>query len=641
MHTTKHNSFAMGRISDKVREIWRSRRNWNNGKPWTWHHFAVFFFSMRGQKRLWSFAWRIVRWFWRLAFGGSELDDQDYKRWRQLYMPGPKDFDRFRRRLPRQEYQPLISIVIPVFNPKLEYLKACITSIREQIYPNWELCLADDASTDPEVKDYLRSLESDQIRIVFRESNGHIAACTNSALEMASGAYVAFADQDDLLTRDALFHVVEKLNEDPTWDIVYTDEDKVTEDGDFIHPHFKPEWCPENFMTRNYLGHLVVVRRSLVEAVGGFRVGLEGAQDFDLLLRITERTKYITNVPRVLYHWRRHEASTALNETAKTYAFDHGEKALNDALVRRNIEGEAKVQEGLPGIYTLRFPVPQDAPKVTILVPSKDKADVLGVCLKSVFEKTTYPNFEVLLLSNNSSEESFFQLVEDWEKREPERFRWVRCDYPFNYSKLTNDGVALTDADYILLLNNDTEVIHGDWILRMLEYAQQPEIGAVGVKLLFPNGTVQHGGVVIGLGGVAGHTFLTVDRNDPGYFHQLRAVSNYSAVTAACLLVEARKFHEIDGFNDFLEVEYNDVDFCLRLREAGYRNVFLPDVELYHYESLTRGHPHSTRSSYKRHLREVKYMKDHWGHLIEHDPCYSPNLSKTLTHFNLNFDKKR
>lgn len=620
---------AINELRDKVKAVWHAHMS-ENHRPRTLYHMAIFFFSVRGQKRIWGFAWRTVRWVVLWITGGQPIDLLDYNLWAKKNFPKPKDFVRFRAQQALFSYKPTISILVPVYNPKLEHLEECIDSVSKQLYPNWQLCIADDASSDPAVREYLESLQDPKIHVIFREENGHIATCSNSALSEAKGEFVALLDQDDLLTRDALFHVVALLNERSEADLIYTDEDKITDEGELILPHFKPQWSPESFLTRNYIGHLAVIRKELLDRVGGFHEGLDGAQDYDLLLRVTEQTDRIERIPRVLYHWRLHGESTSMNKEAKTYAFDNGAEALNRALKRRGLAGRAEVQEGLPGAYIMRFDL-LDTPKVTIVIPSKDKADVLEVCLKSIFKLTTYPNYEVLLLSNNSSEPSFFELVKHWEEQEPERFRCTLCDYPFNHSRLMNDGVGKTDASYILLLNNDTEVIREDWIERMLEYAQQPKVGAVGAKLLYHNDTIQHAGVVMGLGAVAGHTFTGVDKSSAGYFSLLRSVSNYSAVTAACLLVDAAKYKEIGGFDEKLEVEYNDVDFCLRLGAAGYRNVVVQDVELYHYESLTRGHPHSNPESYRRHLREVRYIKEKWGHLIEDDPYYSPNLSRTHT----------
>ena len=450
----------------------------------------------------------------------------------------------------------------------------------------------------------------------------------------ATGEYVTLLDQDDLLTPDALFKNVKVLNKDQTVDLIYSDEDKVNEKGQRTDPHFKPDWCPDNFLSRNYLGHLLLLRKDILDQINGFRIGFEGSQDYDLMLRYTEHCKNIHHIPEVLYHWRMHDASTASNEEAKPYAFESGVKALEDALDRRGVKGKVALVENLPGFYSIRYEI-ENPGKVSVIIPSKNLADITNVAIESIFKLTDYPDFEVILISNNSDEQAFFDLAKKWKEKEPERFVFIEDNGSFNFSRLMNNGAKVATGEYLLLLNNDTEIIHADWMTGMVEQAQRESVGAVGVKLLYPNEAVQHAGVVIGLGGVAGHSFVNHKRTDPGYFYYLKSISNYSAVTAACLMVKRSVFEEVKGFDEGLAVEFNDVDFCLRVKELGLDNVYLPHVELFHYESISRGHPHKTRKSYNQSMKEVQFFSERWDKYIKNDPCYSKHLSLIFTDFRL------
>jgi GT2 family glycosyltransferase len=451
---------------------------------------------------------------------------------------------------------------------------------------------------------------------------------------MSTGEYVALLDQDDLLSQDALYKNVLALNENNKIDLIYSDEDKMNEKGQRVDPHFKPDWCPDNFLSRNYLGHLLLLKQSILKEIGGFREGYEGSQDYDLLLRYTEKSKVIHHIPEVLYHWRMHMNSTAVNEEAKPYAFNNGIKALEDALVRRGIAGKVNLIENLPGFYSIRYQI-DTFKKVSIIIPSKDKADITNTAIESIFNLTTYPNYEVILISNNSSEQSFFDLVTKWKKLKPDNFVYIEDNGNFNFSRLINNAAKVATGDYLLLLNNDVEIIQKDWMTAMVEQAQRESIGVVGVKLLYSNDTVQHAGVVIGLGGVAGHSFVGQERNASGYFYYLKSISNYSALTAACILVKKETFEQVNGFDENLAIEFNDVDFCLKVKELGYNNIYLPHVELYHYESISRGHPHKTRKSYQQSMKEVDYFSNKWTSYIQNDPCYSKHLSLIFTDFRL------
>lgn len=551
-----------------------------------------------------------------------------YQQFMARHFARPSDLQEYRENATAFTDPPLISVVMPVYDPPMAFLEAAIRSVLDQAYTHWELCIADDRSRDPAVRKCLERWmkEDPRIKVVFRSTNGHISRASNSALELATGTFVALMDHDDRLAPDALYHIAKRLQQRPDLDIVYTDEDKVDDQGRHSDPHFKPQWCPDHLLSRNYFGHLVVIRRSLLNAVGGFRVGFEGSQDYDLLLRCTERTERIARIPRVLYHWRIHAASAAHGEDVKPYAYEAARKALTEALERRGEPGEVSFLDGFRG-YGIRFTSPLRG-RVSIIIPTKDKADILRTCLTSLFTLTDHPDFEVLVVSNNSTERALFDLLAEMKAAHPGRFDWVAHDTPFNFSELMNAGVARSTGAHLLFLNNDTEVLHADWLRAMHEWSQRPSIGAVGVKLLYHNDTIQHAGVIIGLGGVAGHTFVGAHRDGPGYFNYINTINNNSAVTAACVMVERAKLERIGGWDEAFTVEYNDVDLCLRLREAGFNNVYLPHVTLHHYESLTRGHPHMTRESYERHLREVGLFKARWAKYIDDDPCYNPNLGR-------------
>lgn len=527
--------------------------------------------------------------------------------------------------LPLLPRTPKISVLMPTYETPERYLRAALDSVVDQLYPHWELCIADDASPSPHVTAVLEEYAAldDRIKLVVRERNGHIAAASNSALALATGEFVALLDHDDVLTRDALFHVALLLGDHPDADMIYSDEDKVDDSGMRRDPYFKPDWSPDSFLGRMYTAHLGVYRRSLVEAIGGFRVGFEGSQDYDLVLRLTERTTKIHHIPRVLYHWRIHEESTAASGGAKEYAFEAGRRALAEALERRGEPGQVQRLPDL-GSYIVRYAI-RDPARVSIIVPTRDHADDVERCLSSIFARSTYPDFEVVLLDNGSTDPPALEAFAGWPERDP-RVRVVPYDVPFNFSRINNYAVTQSTGRYLLFLNNDTEVLVDDWLEAMVEQAQRPSIGAVGAKLLYPDGTVQHAGVVLGIGGVAGHSHKYSDGAAHGYFNMLRTVNNYSAVTGACMMIRRDAFQAAGGFDERLAVAFNDVDLCLRLRAAGLYNVVLPHVVLYHHESKSRGHE-DTPEKQARFVAEQAVMKERWNVGGLDDPHYSPHLS--------------
>ena len=523
-------------------------------------------------------------------------------------------------------YKPLISVLIPVYNVSYTLLSRCIDSILNNTYPNFEICLVDDKSTNEDTLIALDEYEKKdpRVKVKHRTENGHISRTTNDALNMAKGEFVALVDNDDEITPNALYEVVKALNEDKNLDFIYSDEDKLNENGRRCYPNFKPDFSPDTLLSSNYICHLAVIRKSLVEKVGGFEVGLEGAQDHDLFLKCSEQTDKIHHIPKILYHWRIIPGSTADKIDNKSYALETGKKVVENALKRRGIDADVKIDE--PSIhYIVEYKIKKE-PLVSIIIPTKDYADVTRKCLESVFKKTTYKNFEVILMNNNSEKEETFKLFEEYKKKY-DNFKVIDANYEFNYSRINNEAVKKSKGEYICLLNNDTEILTPEWLTVMVSYAMQDHIGCVGPKLLYPDDTVQHGGVIVGLGGVASHAYIGTPRNDIGDFGRLRVPYNYAAVTAACLVVKKSKYLEVKGLEESLKVAYNDIDFNLKLLDKGYYNVFTPQVELHHYESKSRGYD-TTPEKFDRYKKEEDYMYEKWDKYIKNDPFYNPNYTK-------------
>ncbi|NEP59972.1 MAG: glycosyltransferase [Symploca sp. SIO2G7] len=563
-----------------------------------------------------------------------QSDDINYQQWLNNNYPRQADLCQMAQTVEIFSYQPIISVIMPVFNPPAAFLKEAIESVLAQVYPYWELCIADDSSTNNYVRPILEEYmgKDKRIKVLWREENGHISQASNSALELATGEFVALLDHDDLLSQDALYEIVLLLNKHPHADMIYSDEDKIQDDGRFREPFFKPDWCPDSFLSRMYTAHLGTYRRVLVTEIGGFRVGYEGSQDYDLVLRLTEKTDNIFHIPKILYHWRSHAASTASNLESKSYATDAAKKALADALQRRG-ESSARVIYLSCGHHIVRYEV-KEFKKVSIIIPTKNLGNILNNCLQSVFAKTQYPNYEVLLIDNGSTEARTHQVIQNWQSKEPDRFSYKLLDIPFNFSKINNYAVEHCQGEYLLFLNNDTEVVTPDWLEAMVEQAQRPSIGAVGAMLLYPDKTVQHAGVVGGIGGVAGHSHKYYTSDSPGYFGQLQTINNYSAVTAACLMCRRNVFEEVGGFEEELTIAFNDIDFCFKIFEKGYRNIYLPHVVLYHYESKSRGYE-DTVEKQTRFGQEIQYMQNKWQNILQYDPCYSLNLTNKTEDFSL------
>ncbi|ENJ2905122.1 glycosyltransferase [Escherichia coli] len=549
-------------------------------------------------------------------------------------LPGNKEVSLM---LASMTHPPVISIVIPVYNPAEIYLRACLDSVLAQSYPHWELCIADDRSPKEHVQRVLREYEAkdSRIKVVYRKHNGHISAASNSALEIAKGDFVALLDHDDVLPEHAMLFMAQAICEQPHTQILYSDEDKINARGERFDPHFKSDWNPDLFFSQNYVSHLGVYRRSLLQQIGGFRLGVEGSQDQDLLLRCLPHVaaEQIVHIPRVLYHWRTIEGSTALASGEKSYTTEAGIKALRDYFSKQ--QPEVTVEAGLvPNTYRVRYPISEPAPLVSLLIPTRDRRALTETAVRSIIDRSTYTHFEILILDNGSVEQEtldFFAQIQ----QEDSRVRVLRYDHPFNYSAINNFGVRHAKGAIIGLVNNDVEVINPDWLTEMVSHCMRPEIGCVGAKLYYSNDTLQHGGVILGIGGVAGHSHKQYPRHHPGYFSRLLLTQTLSAVTAACLLIRKNIYEEVAGLDEEnLHVAFNDVDFCLKVREAGYRNLWTPYAELYHYESISRGAEDSPEKI-ARFAREVNFMKSKWGKHLELDPFYSPNLTKSREDFSI------
>ncbi|HWA85170.1 MAG TPA: glycosyltransferase [Opitutus sp.] len=540
--------------------------------------------------------------------------------------------------------RPCLSIVMPVYNTPAAWLERAIESVRAQIYPHWELCIADDASTALHVRGILEDFarRDDRIKVTFREENGHISAASNSALALATGEFTAFLDHDDELPPHALAEVVLALAARPDLEFIYSDEDKIDELGHRFEPYFKPDWNPDLLLGQNYTCHLSVFRTARLRAIGGFRTGYEGSQDWDLTLRATEGLEpaRIFHLPRVLYHWRAIPGSTALVANQKeNYPVVAARRALADHLERNHLDAELVSVAGLH--WRVKFHVPSPAPKVSIIVLTKNAEGLIRLCLGSVLAKTTYPNLEIIVVNNGSDEPGVLKYFEELRALQ---VRVIDCDRPFNFSALNNLAVREATGSVLAFLNNDIEVITPGWLDEMAAQALRPEIGCVGAMLYFPDDTVQHAGVVLGLtgrpdgkDGVGGHAFKRFKRGTEGQRNRLRLVQNYSAVTAACLVVRRDLFDRAGGFNEReLAVAFNDIDFCLRVRALGCRNLWTPFAEFYHRESASRG-AEDTAEKQQRFKSEISYMRAQWGPLLDRDPAYNPNLSLHHEDFTLAF----
>ena len=558
-----------------------------------------------------------------------------YQKWITRHLPGKAELEKQRRT--KLKYNPKISIVVPLYKTPEKYLRRLVESVQEQTYSNWELCLSDGSGADSPVAGILKQLAASdkRIKVIPHDSALQISENTNSAIEAATGDFIAFADHDDELTPHALFECVKALNDHPETLVVYSDEDKMSMDGHkFFQPHFKPDYNPDLLCTVNYICHLFVVSRKVIDQVGMLRKEFDGAQDYDFIFRCVEAVKdeEIYHVPKILYHWRCHEDSTAENPESKTYAFEAGRRAVQEHYNRTGIQ--AKVLDGeFLGLYRTEFIRDHD-PLISIIIPNKDHIDDLKRCMDSIDQKSTYQNYEYVIVENNSTDPATFEYYKKLEA-ENEKVHVVYWDGVFNYSAINNYGASFARGEYFLLLNNDTEIINPNCLEELLGYCMRSDVGAVGARLYYEDDTIQHAGVVIGFGGIAGHCFVLQPRGTTGYCHRIICAQDYSAVTAACMMVKRTAFEEVGGLSEELQVAFNDIDFCMKLRKAGYLIVYNPYAELYHYESKSRG-LEDTPEKVARFNREISVFEKRWPDILRNgDPYYNPNLTLKSQDFSL------
>jgi O-antigen biosynthesis protein len=557
----------------------------------------------------------------------------DYDNWIKLHLPGIKEIEE--QKQVSFKYAPKISIAVPTYNTPENYLVDMIESVRTQSYSNWELCIADGNSSEDRVREIVSNYAKldERIKFTFLKENLGISGNSNESLKIATGDYIGLLDHDDLLTPNALYEVVKLINELNLPEAIYSDEDKIDEHGKtHFEPHFKPDYSPDTLRSYNYITHFFVFKKALLLEVGNFRSEFDGSQDYDLILRITEKANKVGHIPKILYHWRAHRNSAAGNVSAKTYAYVAGRKAIKSHIDRMGLKGQVK--DGLfIGSYKVNYDI-KDKPKVSIIIPNKDEKSTLEKCIKSIINKSTYTNYEIIIVENNSSSSSIFDYYKELELNK--KIKVVYWDKEFNYSAINNFGVKYAAGNYILFLNNDVEVITLDWIEEMLMFCQRDEVGAVGAKLYYPDDTIQHAGAIIGMCGVAGHFHKYFNRIDAGYVGRLKVVQNLSSVTAACMMVKKDLFLSIGGFNEDFKVAFNDIDLCLEIRKRQKLIIMNPYVELYHYESKSRGLD-DTEEKINRFNGEIARFEKKWGMWLD-DPYYNVNLSKLKEDVTLNLE---
>lgn len=561
------------------------------------------------------------------------LSQKDYQSWQYEIEPACW--------LPILDNQTIkFSIVVPVYNPPLDFLKVCVESVFAQVYTNWQLVLVNDSSTCPGVNHYLSGLvdkQLDNIDVVFSSQNQHICHASNKGIEKSKGDYIVFLDHDDLLAPQALNELAAKFVANPSLKWVYSDEDLMTEKGRRVIPHFKSQWNPYLLQAHNYITHLCAYEKGVIETLGGFRPGFEGAQDYDLALRASRLLKpeQIGHIAKVLYHWRIHDNSTASSSSAKPYTHKAGKQALQDHLEAMNIA--ATVQDGdLDNFFKVNY-LPNTWPKASIIVPTRDNKALLEACVDSVLNKTIYPDFEIIVMDNQSQAVDAVEYLNTL--NDHEKVRVIEHNKAFNYSEINNRAVELASGEIIVLLNNDTEVISNNWLTEMVGLAMQSDVGSVGAKLLYSDKTIQHAGVILGLGGYAAHSHRGTPHNASGYFNRANVNQVLSAVTGACLAIRKETYQQVGGLDEAFKVAYNDVDFCLKVQQAGFYNVYCPHAVLFHYESKTRGEDNNDTEKSARFDKEKQRLLDKWQPLIDNDPYYNPNLTRAKEDFSINMEK--
>ncbi len=561
-------------------------------------------------------------------------DAMDYMTWRQSMQPTKEELEAESRNV--FLHKPLISIVVPLFNTPEAYLRELVASVERQTYANWQLCLSDGSGSASPIAGYLSELKKQdpRIAIVRSESPLGISENTNAAIGIAQGDFIAFADHDDLLPEYALYECVKRINEEKDVDLIYSDEDKVSTDGkEYFEPHFKTDFNIDLLCSMNYFCHLVVMRRDLLEKIGTLDASYDGAQDYDLVLRAVEQAEKICHIPKVLYHWRSHKDSTAENPASKMYAFEAGRRAVQAHYDRIGVKAVVSMGQ-YPGLYRTAYCIPDPAPKISIIIPNKDHVDDLSRAVESILEKSSYPNYEIVIVENNSVEEATFAYYKELEER-CANVHVTYWDGVFNYSEINNFALNTATGEYLLFLNNDTEMIREDTLQELLGPCLREDVGVVGARLFYEDNTIQHAGVIIGYGGIAGHAFQGMPRSANGYFSRIICQSDLSAVTAACMMVKRSLFEELFGFDGVLKVAFNDIDFCLRVRSAGKLVVYNPYAQLYHYESKSRGQE-DTPDKIARFNSEANEFLRRWPDILKNgDPYYNPNLSLDSNDFRL------
>lgn len=572
-----------------------------------------------------------IKEFWIRLHERFEPEEVPYEPWYEAYVPDEETLNRQRRR--KFSNAPLISVVVPAYRTPPLFLRQMLDSLIAQTYEVWELCIANGSPDDKEMEAVLEEYEKRDRRIRHEnlKENLGIAENTNAAFRMAKGEFIGLLDHDDLLAPNALYEIALALEKNPEADVVYTDEDKVTTDlKEHFQPHLKPDFNLDLLRSNNYICHFFTVRREIVEKVGGFRKEFDGAQDYDFIFRCTEEARKILHIPEILYHWRTHKESTADNPASKMYAFEAGKRAIEAHLKRTGTDGEVSHTPDL-GFYRVKYPV-KGEPLVSIIIPNKDEKESLEACLNSIWEKTTYKNYEIIVVENNSTSEEIFRYYKEISQKGVRLLRWKK---EFNYSAINNFGAAHAKGEFLLFLNNDVTVITSDWLTELAGLCQRKEVGAAGVKLLYPDNTIQHAGCVIGIGGIAGHMFVNMPANRTGYLHKASLLQDMSAVTAACMMVKKQVFDQVGGFTEELAVAFNDVDLCLKINKAGSLVVYDPYVQLYHMESKTRG-AEDSKEKVRRFQTEIEYMRCHWLDILKNgDPYYNKNLSLTKWNYSL------
>ena len=560
--------------------------------------------------------------------------EEEYMAWRKRHLPS-------REELQAQEknvflHQPLVSVAVPLYRTPEPYLKELVSSLKKQTYRNWELCLSDGSGEDSPLTALLDRLAADdpRIRVIDLHQRLGISENTNAALSIAKGEYIAFCDHDDVLPPFALYEVVRAANEHPDAELIYSDEDKISPDSKkYFQPHFKTDFNIDLLCSMNYICHLTVVKRSLAERAGGLDPAFDGAQDYDYILRCAEMAEEICHIPKVLYHWRAHPDSTAENPESKRYAFEAGQRAVQAHYDRCGIDAKVIMGE-YPGLYRTIWSMGPGRPLISIIIPNKDHVSDLDKCVKSIMNGASYTNYEFVIVENNSTQESTFAYYKEMEEQY-DHFRVITWEGPFNYSEINNLGVKAAKGEYLLFLNNDTELISPDLLEQLAGPCQRSEVGVVGARLYYGDDTIQHAGVIIGYGGIAGHAFGGFPRSANGYFSRIICMSDLSAVTAACMMVKRSVFEEAGGFDGTLKVAFNDVDLCLRIRKAGYLVVYNPYAEMYHYESKSRGYE-DTPEKIARFNKEADDFLHRWPDILQNgDPYYNPNLSLDCNDFGL------